>query len=227
MSDLAAVGRTRRRDRFELAASLDELSALLAEAIATVASLSIESPIALATIAARADHPALMALADALAVDVVTFEAAELATIATPHQSEVTRRETGTGSVAEAAALLASGAAEFVVPRLASAHATIALAGFHSAMPIFRPGGCLPVPCVDRCRANSGIVPGGAIAVAPLRSSCRGSPSGRATKDWLPGAHEPTTPRACAGRTAALSVRAVTCRLPLVRRSIFCSAPTV
>ena len=108
-------------------ASTAELSALLAEAVTAIAPSSNESPVVLATLATRADHPALIALAETLAVDIVTFEAAELAAVVTPHQSEVTRRETGTGSVAEAAALLVSGAVEFVVPRLASAHATIAL----------------------------------------------------------------------------------------------------
>jgi cobalt-precorrin 5A hydrolase/precorrin-3B C17-methyltransferase len=65
----------------------------------------------------------------ALGLPVRTFTAAALRDVAVPTPSAVVRDAVGTSSVAEAAAILAAGdGGELVVPKQASAHATVAIA---------------------------------------------------------------------------------------------------
>lgn len=80
-----------------------------------------------ATVDTRAAEPALLALADGRALR--TFPAADLDLVAVPHPSPVVRRLTGTGSVAEAAALLAAGpGGVLVVEKAIGVGVTVALA---------------------------------------------------------------------------------------------------
>lgn len=101
----------------------------------TAAGLSRASLRCLATADVKADEEGIVAAAHALGVPLVTWPAAELAAVDVPHPSEVVRAAVGTPSVAEAAALLgdpAAGhrpaAADLLVPKTASAMATVAVA---------------------------------------------------------------------------------------------------
>jgi cobalt-precorrin 5A hydrolase/cobalt-precorrin 5A hydrolase/precorrin-3B C17-methyltransferase len=106
-----------------LGCSADELGALVAGALAGVEG----TPVVVATIDRRAGEPCVTALAAALRVPVVTFTAEALAGVPVPSPSAVVARHVRTPSVAEAAALLASGG-ELVVHKRRSPHATCAVA---------------------------------------------------------------------------------------------------
>ena len=81
----------------------------------------------IATVDTRASEPALLALAEGRSLR--TFSAADLDRVAVPHPSPVVRRLTGTGSVAEAAALLAAGpGGVLVVEKARGAGVTVAVA---------------------------------------------------------------------------------------------------
>jgi cobalamin biosynthesis protein CbiG len=80
-----------------------------------------------ATIDRRREHPATRRLAEALGAEVVAFAPAELDAVAVPNGSERVRRAVGTASVAEAAALLASGGRLLVEKRTGPA-VTVAVA---------------------------------------------------------------------------------------------------
>jgi cobalamin biosynthesis protein CbiG len=85
-----------------------------------------------ATLEARHDHPAVVALG----WPVLAFPAELLATVDVPTPSGRVTTETGTPSVAEAAALLGAGeGAELVVAKRTSAHAAVALARATTAAP--------------------------------------------------------------------------------------------
>jgi cobalt-precorrin 5A hydrolase/precorrin-3B C17-methyltransferase len=105
----------------------DEVAALLAEAL-DGAGLAAASVAEVATIDRRAAEPAITALG----MPVRSFPAGALSAVAVPTPSGVVAAAVGTPSVAEAAALLAAGGpgrgAELVVPKRASAHATVAIA---------------------------------------------------------------------------------------------------
>ncbi|HVA61526.1 MAG TPA: precorrin-3B C(17)-methyltransferase [Mycobacteriales bacterium] len=81
----------------------------------------------LATVAAKADEPGIVAAAAELARPLVAQPADALAAVAVPHPSDVVRAAVGTPSVAEAAALL-GGNADLVVAKRKSATATVAIA---------------------------------------------------------------------------------------------------
>lgn len=104
------------------AATVDELRTLLDDCLAAAGAGVLT---ALVTIDSRTTHPALVALAAERGIRVTGVDADTLAAQRTPHTSERARRETGTGSVAEAAALTAG--ATLLVERTASAHATCAV----------------------------------------------------------------------------------------------------
>ncbi|MEU7933670.1 precorrin-3B C(17)-methyltransferase [Micromonospora echinofusca] len=104
----------------------DEVRDLLARMLAE-AGLSPASVRHLASADIKADEAGIRAGADALGVPLVTYPAAELAAVDVPHPSEVVRAAVGTPSVAEAAALLGGGA-ELLVPKTATAMATVAVA---------------------------------------------------------------------------------------------------
>ncbi|MFB9553926.1 Rv2231c family pyridoxal phosphate-dependent protein CobC [Streptomyces roseoviridis] len=84
---------------------------------------------ALATLDVRAAEPGIVAAAERLGVPVRAFGSEELAGVAVPHPSAAALAATGTGSVAEAAALRGAGpGAELVVPKRKTRHATCAIA---------------------------------------------------------------------------------------------------
>ncbi|MEV6815473.1 precorrin-3B C(17)-methyltransferase [Micromonospora sp. NPDC051296] len=103
-----------------------EVRDLLAEVLAG-AGLSPASLRHLASADVKADEPGIVATAEASGVPLVTYPAAELAAIDVPNPSEVVRAAVGTPSVAEAAALI-GGEAELLVPKTATAMATVAVA---------------------------------------------------------------------------------------------------
>ena len=80
-----------------------------------------------ATLDLKLDEPAILALAARLDRPLRAFAAAELAAIDVPNPSDVVRAEVGTPSVAEAAALAATGGA-LVRPKCKTAATTVALA---------------------------------------------------------------------------------------------------
>jgi len=109
-------------------APTDEVSVLVAAALAE-AGLAPASVAAVATLDRKGTEPAVVALATALAVPLVTAPAARLAEVDVPTPSTVVAAAVGTPSVAEAAALTAAGPhATLVVAKQRSAHATVAVA---------------------------------------------------------------------------------------------------
>ncbi|MEU1838069.1 precorrin-3B C(17)-methyltransferase [Micromonospora chersina] len=102
-----------------------EVTGLLRRALAD-AGLSPASLRCLASVDLKADEAGIRATADAYGVPLQTWPAAELAGVDVPHPSEVVRAAVGTPSVAEAAALRGGGT--LLVPKTASAMATVAVA---------------------------------------------------------------------------------------------------
>ncbi|WP_225853921.1 precorrin-3B C(17)-methyltransferase [Micromonospora sp. AMSO31t] len=102
-----------------------EVTGLLRRALAD-AGLSPASLRCLASVDLKADEAGIRAAADAYGVPLETRSAAELAAVEVPHPSEVVRAAVGTPSVAEAAALRGGGT--LLVPKTASAMATVAVA---------------------------------------------------------------------------------------------------
>ncbi|MHB8464583.1 MAG: precorrin-3B C(17)-methyltransferase [Acidimicrobiales bacterium] len=93
------------------------------------AGLSALSVASIATLDRKRAEPAIVALADAWQVPIVDAPAEVLASVAVPTPSDVVRNAVGTPSVAEAAALTVGGpGAELLVPKRASATATVAVA---------------------------------------------------------------------------------------------------
>jgi cobalt-precorrin 5A hydrolase/precorrin-3B C17-methyltransferase len=116
--------------------SSDEARGLLDTALHE-AGLAIESVVAIATAQIKSDEPGLVALAHELKVPLVTHANAALDQMTVPNPSEVVRAAVGVPSVSEAAALLgwqecldSPGRirAELIVPKRASAMATVAIA---------------------------------------------------------------------------------------------------
>ncbi len=108
-----------------------EVAGLVDEALAA-AGLAPESVRALATVDLKADEAGIVALASERDWPLWTFPAAVLSTVDVPSPSDVVRAAVGTPSVAEAAALLGAREhgrdAHLVVPKRATAHATVAVA---------------------------------------------------------------------------------------------------
>ncbi|MFG2052768.1 precorrin-3B C(17)-methyltransferase [Micromonospora sp. NPDC048930] len=102
-----------------------EVTGLLRRVLAD-AGLSPASLRCLASVDLKADEAGIRATAEAYRVPLETWPAAELAAVDVPHPSEVVRAVVGTPSVAEAAALRGGGA--LLVPKTASAMATVAVA---------------------------------------------------------------------------------------------------
>jgi cobalt-precorrin 5A hydrolase/precorrin-3B C17-methyltransferase len=88
--------------------SLSLVEKAIAEALAT-AGLAEEAVAGMASAARKSDEPALQHLSQTRAWAFRTFAEHALASIEVPNPSEVVRKEMGTASVAEAAALLAAG----------------------------------------------------------------------------------------------------------------------
>jgi cobalt-precorrin 5A hydrolase/precorrin-3B C17-methyltransferase len=95
--------------------SAEEALGLIRDTLAS-AGLSLHSVGCLASVDAKADEPGLVEAARALGVDLLTFGAEELAAVEVPNPSDAPLTAVGTPSVAEAAALLASGG-ELLVPK--------------------------------------------------------------------------------------------------------------
>jgi precorrin-4 C11-methyltransferase/precorrin-2 C(20)-methyltransferase len=81
----------------------------------------------LATVDRRREHPVTLRLAEALGVEALTFSPTELDAVPVPNGSQRVRKAVGTASVAEAAALLASGGRLLVAKRSGRA-VTVAVA---------------------------------------------------------------------------------------------------
>ncbi|MFZ5586766.1 MAG: cobalt-precorrin 5A hydrolase [Thermodesulfobacteriota bacterium] len=109
-------------------ASAEEMDNLLAATLMAHG----QSPLALAglaSIAAKADEPGLMDLANRRGLGLKFFTAAELNAVAVPNPSDQPARHVGAHSVAEAAALLAAGpGGRLLVEKRKSPNATLALA---------------------------------------------------------------------------------------------------
>lgn len=88
---------------------LATVQACLQQALARIGA-GPQQVVAVATIAAKADEPALQALAAQQGWVLRYFTAAQLAAVAVPNPSDTVLRHMGTPSVSEAAALLAAGA---------------------------------------------------------------------------------------------------------------------
>lgn len=105
-----------------------EVLDLLDRALAA-AGLSRGSVTCLATVEAKADERGIIDAATALGVPLEIRTAADLAAVAVPNPSDVVREAVGTPSVSEAAALLVAGdGGVLLVPKTASAMATVAVA---------------------------------------------------------------------------------------------------
>lgn len=107
--------------------SADEVEQLIGAALAH-GGLSMASVGALATVHDKADEAGLVTVADRLGVPLSTFPASRLASVAVPNPSAAPLAAVGTPSVAEAAALVAAGADDLLVPKRKSAMATVAVA---------------------------------------------------------------------------------------------------
>jgi cobalamin biosynthesis protein CbiG len=107
-------------------ASVDELARLLDTALAT-GGLDPAGLGLLVTLDRKLTEPGLIELAARRGLELRGFQADQLAEVAVPGPSEVVRQAVGTPSVAEAAALLASGG-RLLVPKQRSAGATVAIA---------------------------------------------------------------------------------------------------
>jgi len=105
-----------------------EVAELLEEALRE-ANLAPQSVAAIGTISLKADEAAINAVAREMGVPLRIFDANELAAVNVPSPSSVVLAETGSPSVAEAAALLLAGeGGKLVLSKRKSAHATCALA---------------------------------------------------------------------------------------------------
>lgn len=76
----------------------------------------------------KREDPGMCEALESLGAEVVFFTADELAAVAAAGQSETVRRQVGTGSVCEAAALLLAGVGELVVPKAKGLRVTCAVA---------------------------------------------------------------------------------------------------
>jgi cobalt-precorrin 5A hydrolase len=84
--------------------------------------------VGLATSVGRACAPALIDAAKILAVDVTAYTAEELAAVPVPSPSSRVHQAVGTASVAEAAAILASGHGPLAVGKTSTGAVTVAVA---------------------------------------------------------------------------------------------------
>lgn len=105
-------------------ATADEVNELINSAVGS-AGLDIAAIDRIATIDRRLDHPALRGLHREL----ISFSAADLDAVETPSRSTLVHQSVGTHSVAEAAAILASGeGGSLIVTKMKTARATVAIA---------------------------------------------------------------------------------------------------
>ncbi|MFI9718925.1 cobalamin biosynthesis protein [Streptomyces sp. NPDC052396] len=104
----------------------DEVLGLIGEALAAAGPGVVA---VLATVDAKAAEPGILAAAERLGLPVRAYPAVELAGQGVPNPSAAVRDTAGTGSVAEAAALLAAGpGGVLVVPKRKAPRVTVAIA---------------------------------------------------------------------------------------------------
>ncbi|MGG7099226.1 cobalamin biosynthesis protein [Rhodococcus sp. 24CO] len=84
--------------------------------------------VGLATAAVKAFAPALIDAAQILSVDVAAFTSEELAAVPVPSPSGRVHQAVGTASVAEAAAILATGHGQLIVGKTSTGAVTVAVA---------------------------------------------------------------------------------------------------
>jgi cobalt-precorrin 5A hydrolase/precorrin-3B C17-methyltransferase len=147
-----------------------EVADLLGAALAG-AGLAQESVTEMATIDRRAGDEAVVALG----LPVRAFPAAALAAVDVPSPSEVVRAAVGTGSVAEAASLLAAGpGAELVVAKRAGPHATVAVARRRSPRGHLAVVGLGPGSAAHRTAAAEVAVRGAGVVIGygPYVDAC-------------------------------------------------------
>ncbi|WP_093864824.1 cobalamin biosynthesis protein [Streptomyces sp. TLI_053] len=108
-------------------ATRSELLELIRHTLAG-AGLPADTVRALATLAGKGGHPAVRTAAAALGVPVAEYPAEALAAVRVPNPSGTVGAAVGTVSVAEAAALAATGGGELLVAKRKTASATAAVA---------------------------------------------------------------------------------------------------
>jgi len=90
--------------------------------------LALQSIARVGTATIKRDDPGICAAMQSLGAEVVFLEAEALAAVETAGQSETVRRQVGTGSVSEAAALLLADEGEWIVPKTKTERVTLAVA---------------------------------------------------------------------------------------------------
>lgn len=115
-------------------ATVEEVERLVDQALAEAAHPWTELKV-IATLDTRCGHPALVSFAGRHHMTLCGLTSTALAEVAVPTPSTAVATHAGTGSVAEAAALLASRASQLLLTKRASAHATVALAIIFEGVP--------------------------------------------------------------------------------------------
>jgi hypothetical protein len=188
--------------------SAEEIGTLIDETLAS-AGLAPGSVRCVATVDRRATEPGLLRAATERGWRVVAHPAAELAAVEVPDPSETVRAETGTPSVAEAAALLSAAAEAATLRPAVGDAATLRSAAAESAalrsaaaesaalQPVASDGAPIRSPATEAAALQPATDDG-----AALRSAAAEAAALRAV------AHDGATPRSAAGdgRTAALVV---------------------
>lgn len=137
------------------AALRDAVSAVLAGLTGPAGPARPADVAVLATLDARAEHPAVRALASALGVPVRGFPAAALAVAAGGAGSAVVAAAVGTPAVAEPAARLAAPpGSRLIVPRQVLGATTVAVAGPADTQWCWSPGLHLPATTVPDATAG-------------------------------------------------------------------------
>lgn len=129
---------------------------------------------AFATVDRRRDEPGLLAVVGEWGAALRCYPAAELDAVEVPHPSDAVRGHVGTGSVAEAAALLAAredGGGELVVPKLRGEHVTVAVVAL---VPLTISTACTACgACLLTCPEHAlRPAPGRPVVVASRCTSC-------------------------------------------------------
>jgi cobalt-precorrin 5A hydrolase len=107
--------------------ALEEIEQVVTETLAEL-NLSIKSVRNIATIDLKKDEPGLIALCQKYGWRMDVYSPGELNTIPLPNPSETVYRYTGAYGVSEPAALLSSGAKEWLLPKKKSGNVTISVA---------------------------------------------------------------------------------------------------
>ncbi|WP_379133111.1 cobalt-precorrin 5A hydrolase [Paenibacillus sp. sgz500958] len=107
--------------------TLEELEAVLEDTFSEL-NLALESVLGVATINLKADEQGLLALCRNHGWELTVYTAEQLNTIPVPQPSETVFRVTGAYGVCEPAALLFSGAKEWLLPKRKSGNVTLSIA---------------------------------------------------------------------------------------------------